>query len=35
MAHEFGAGKGTVLKFTAGMQPDLGVAKPHYEEQEV
>src|SRR5208337_1366094 len=34
-AHEFGAGKGTVLKFTAGMHPDLGVAKPHYEEQEV
>jgi len=25
----------TALKFTAGMQPDLGVARPHYEEQEV
>src|SRR5271157_5719468 len=30
-----GAEKGTSLKFTAGMQPDLGVEKPHYEEQEV
>jgi len=25
----------TALKFTASMQPDLGVEKPPYEEQEV